>query len=186
MLSIEAEKKALFLRYLVNSGDWSQILIFVSSIRTADMRDQIEIKNGGGWRCLSMGIKAKGTYRSFKGKKFKSGKPDLSSNRPLQDEELTIKISYPLVINYELPRSPKRIMSSNRSTGRAARNGWSKFPLIYRGRCFINFKIIPKEKWASKYSWEARMSLSSKRCIDWSQRIIPWDISKLRNVSPNS
>ena len=33
---IDAEKKGPFLRYLINSGDWTQILIFVSSIRTAD------------------------------------------------------------------------------------------------------------------------------------------------------
>ena len=117
---IEAEKKGPFLRYLVNSGDWTQILIFVSSIRTAN--NVVTKLNKNGVDAIAFhGDKSQGA-RTEALAKFKTGKTRILVATDLAGRGIDIKF-LPLVINYELPRSPKDYIHRIGRTGRAGATG---------------------------------------------------------------
>ena len=137
---IEAEKKGPFLRYLVNSGDWTQILIFVSSIRTAD--NVVTKLNKNGVDAIAFhGDKSQGA-RTEALAKFKSGKTRILVATDLAGRGIDIKF-LPLVINYELPRSPKDYVHRIGRTGRAGATG-EAISLITE-EDLHHFKIIQKK-----------------------------------------
>jgi ATP-dependent RNA helicase RhlE len=137
---IAAEKKGPFLRYLVNSGDWSQILIFVSSIRTAD--NVVTKLNKNGIDAIAFhGDKSQGA-RTEALAKFKSGKTRILVATDLAGRGIDIKF-LPLVINYELPRSPKDYVHRIGRTGRAGATG-EAISLITE-EDLHHFKIIQKK-----------------------------------------
>jgi ATP-dependent RNA helicase RhlE len=137
---ISAEKKGPFLRYLVNSGDWTQILIFVSSIRTAD--NVVTKLNKNGIDAIAFhGDKSQGA-RTEALAKFKSGKTRILVATDLAGRGIDIKF-LPLVINYELPRSPKDYVHRIGRTGRAGATG-EAISLITE-EDLHHFKIIQKK-----------------------------------------
>jgi ATP-dependent RNA helicase RhlE len=137
---IDAEKKGPFLRYLINSGDWTQILIFVSSIRTADNIVTKLVKNGIDAIAFH-GDKSQGA-RTEALAKFKSGKTRILVATDLAGRGIDIKF-LPLVINYELPRSPKDYVHRIGRTGRAGATG-EAISLITE-EDLHHFKIIQKK-----------------------------------------
>lgn len=137
---VPMEKKGPFLRYLINSGDWSQILVFASSIRAADNIVTKLIKNG--IEALAFhGDKSQGA-RTEALHTFKSGKTRILVATDLAARGIDIKF-LPLVINYELPRSPKDYVHRIGRTGRAGATG-EAISLVSEEELH-HFKIIQKK-----------------------------------------
>ncbi|SFA99240.1 DEAD/DEAH box helicase [Algoriphagus aquimarinus] len=137
---VPMEQKGPFLRYLINSGDWSQILVFASSIRAAD---NIVTKLGkNGIDALAFhGDKSQGA-RTEALHTFKSGKTRILVATDLAARGIDIKF-LPLVINYELPRSPKDYVHRIGRTGRAGATG-EAISLVSEEELH-HFKIIQKK-----------------------------------------
>ncbi|WP_192085760.1 DEAD/DEAH box helicase [Algoriphagus sp. Y33] len=137
---VPMEQKGPFLRYLINSGDWSQILVFASSIRAAN---NIVTKLGkNGIDALAFhGDKSQGA-RTEALHRFKSGKTRVLVATDLAARGIDIKF-LPLVINYELPRSPKDYVHRIGRTGRAGATG-EAISLVSEEELH-HFKIIQKK-----------------------------------------
>ncbi len=137
---VPMEKKGPFLRYLINSGDWSQILVFASSIRAAD--NIVTKLNKNGIEALAFhGDKSQGA-RTEALHTFKSGKTRILVATDLAARGIDIKF-LPLVINYELPRSPKDYVHRIGRTGRAGATG-EAISLVSEEELH-HFKIIQKK-----------------------------------------
>ena len=118
--TIAPEKKGPLLRYLIESKEMNQVLVFTSSIQKAD-----QVAN----KLRNNGIDA----RSIHSKKSQGARTDLLTKfkyrklRVLVATDLLargIDIEFlPYVINYELPRSPKDFIHRIGRTGRAESPG---------------------------------------------------------------
>ncbi|WP_026953433.1 DEAD/DEAH box helicase [Algoriphagus mannitolivorans] len=141
---VSLESKGPFLRTLINSGDWKQILVFTSSIRTADNVVGKLVKNG--IEAIAFhGDKSQGA-RTEALARFKSGKTRVLVATDLAARGIDI-LHLPLVINYELPRSPKDYIHRIGRTGRAGSTG-EAISLITPEEMH-HFKVIQKKmgKW---------------------------------------
>ncbi|MEB2775998.1 DEAD/DEAH box helicase [Algoriphagus sp. D3-2-R+10] len=137
---VPMEQKGPFLRYLINSGDWSQILVFASSIRAAN--NIVTKLNKNGIDALAFhGDKSQGA-RTEALHRFKSGKTRILVATDLAARGIDIKF-LPLVINYELPRSPKDYVHRIGRTGRAGATG-EAISLVAEEELH-HFKIIQKK-----------------------------------------
>lgn len=137
---VPMEQKGPFLRYLLNSGDWSQILVFASSIRAAN--NIVTKLNKNGIDALAFhGDKSQGA-RTEALHRFKSGKTRILVATDLAARGIDIKF-LPLVINYELPRSPKDYVHRIGRTGRAGATG-EAISLVAEEELH-HFKIIQKK-----------------------------------------
>lgn len=137
---VSPENKGPFLRTLINSGDWTQILIFASSIRTADNVAAKLSKNGINAVAFH-GDKSQGA-RTEALAKFKSGKTRVLVATDLAARGIDIQF-LPLVINFELPRSPKDYVHRIGRTGRAGAEG-EAISLITPEELH-HFKVIQKK-----------------------------------------
>ncbi len=137
---VSNERKGPFLRYLINSMDMQQVLVFTASSHSADHVADKLVKNG---------IEAKATH----GKKsnharqqaladFKAGKLRVLVTTDLLSRGIDID-HLPYVINYELPRSPKDYVHRIGRTGRAQRSGIA-FSII-TPEDQPHFKVIQKK-----------------------------------------
>jgi len=137
---VPMEQKGPFLRHLISTGDWSQILVFASSIRTADNIATKLVKNGIDAIAFhgdkSQGARTEALHR------FKSGKTRVLVATDLAARGIDIKF-LPLVINYELPRSPKDYVHRIGRTGRAGSEG-EAISLISEEELH-HFKIVQKK-----------------------------------------
>lgn len=123
---VGSEKKGPLLRHLINKGEWSQVLIFASSIRTAN--NIVGKLNKNGIPAVAFhGDKSQGA-RTEAINGFKSGKIQVLVATDLAARGIDIKF-LPIVINYELPRSPKDYIHRIGRTGRAGSAG-KAFSLI--------------------------------------------------------
>jgi len=141
---VSPESKGPFLRKFIQSGDWKQILIFTSSIRTADNLVGKLAKNG--IEAIAFhGDKSQGA-RTEALARFKSGKTRVLVATDLAARGIDI-LHLPLVINYELPRSPKDYIHRIGRTGRAGSTG-EAISLITPEEMH-HFKVIQKKmgKW---------------------------------------
>lgn len=141
---VSPETKGPFLRQLIQSGDWKQILIFASSIRTADNVVGKLVKNGIDAVAFHWD-KSQGA-RTEALAKFKTGKTQVLVATDLAARGIDIR-ALPLVINYELPRSPKDYIHRIGRTGRAGMEG-EAISLITPEEMH-HFKVIQKKmgKW---------------------------------------
>jgi ATP-dependent RNA helicase RhlE len=137
---VSAEKKGPLLRYIINSGDWSQILVFTSSIRTANNVVTKLVKNGIDAVAFH-GDKSQGA-RTEALARFKSGKTRVLVATDLAGRGIDIQF-LPLVINFELPRSPKDYVHRIGRTGRAGATG-EAISLVTE-EDLHHFKIIQKK-----------------------------------------
>lgn len=137
---VSAENKGPLLRFLIQEGDWKQVLVFTSSIRAADNLTAKLIKNEIQAMAFH-GDKSQGA-RTEALKQFKAG-----SLRVLVATDLAargIDIQYlPHVINYELPRSPKDYIHRIGRTGRAESPGEAISLITEEDR--HHFKVIQKK-----------------------------------------
>lgn len=143
---VSEAKKGPLLRHLIKSNDLHQVLVFTSSVYSADhVADKLK-KNG---------IDARATH-SKKSQKartdalsdFKSGKLRVLVATDLLSRGIDIEF-LPHVINYELPRSPKDYVHRIGRTGRAESPGQAMTIITAEDR--HHFKVIQKKmgKWVT-------------------------------------
>ncbi|MBW3467791.1 DEAD/DEAH box helicase [Arthrospiribacter ruber] len=117
---VAQEKKGPLLRHLIQEGDWEQVLVFASSIRTADNLTAKLNKNGIQAMAFH-GDKSQGA-RTEALKQFKGGTLRVLVATDLAARGIDIQF-LPHVVNFELPRSPKDYIHRIGRTGRAGASG---------------------------------------------------------------
>jgi ATP-dependent RNA helicase RhlE len=117
---IDPERKGPLLRYLIKERKMTQVLVFVSSTRTADNL-VVKLRKNGVQAEAIHGDKSQGA-RTETLSKFKSGKLPVMVATDLISRGIDIQL-LPYVINYELPRSPKDYIHRIGRTGRAEAEG---------------------------------------------------------------
>jgi ATP-dependent RNA helicase RhlE len=117
---VDPERKGPLLRYLIKQGEMKQVLVFVSSTRTADNLVVKLVKNG--IEAAAMHSKKSQGARTEVLNKFKSGKLTVMVATDLVSRGIDIQF-LPHVINFELPRSPKDYIHRIGRTGRAESTG---------------------------------------------------------------
>ena len=117
---VSPERKGPLLRHLIQSQNMTQVLVFVSSVRTADnLVDKLK-KNG--INALAIHSKKTQGARTEALRNFKIGKTPVLVATDLASRGIDIQF-LPFVINYELPRSPKDYIHRIGRTGRATSSG---------------------------------------------------------------
>lgn len=117
---VEAERKGPLLRYLINSQNLQQVLVFTSSSFKADAVVNKLGKHGIDAEAIH-GKKSQ-WVRSEVLRQFKLGKIRVLVTTDLLARGIDIEF-LPCVINYELPRSPKDFIHRIGRTGRAESPG---------------------------------------------------------------
>lgn len=117
---ISIERKGPLLRHLIEMNNWEQVLVFASSKRVAD---NLTTKlNKHGIQAMAFhGDKSQGG-RTEALKQFKAGKLRVLVATDLAGRGIDIK-ELPIVVNFELPRSPKDYIHRIGRTGRAGSTG---------------------------------------------------------------
>ena len=143
---VTEEKKGPLLRYLINHNSLKQVLIFTSSVHTADNVAHKLQKNG--IDATSINSKKSMEVRTEALRNFKSGKLRVLVATDLISRGIDIKF-LPCVINYDLPRSPKDYVHRIGRTGRAESPGEAISFIAPDDR--HHFKIIQKKmgKWVT-------------------------------------
>jgi len=139
-------KKGPLLRYLIKHNDLKQVLVFTSSIYSADkVTDKLK-KNG----IDAMAIHGDKSQEARKDAlhKFKIGKTNVLVATDLISRGIDIKF-LPYVINYELPRSPKDYIHRIGRTGRAESPGEAITLVTEQDK--HHFRVIQKKmgKWVT-------------------------------------
>ncbi|SNS73177.1 ATP-dependent RNA helicase RhlE [Belliella buryatensis] len=137
---VSTEKKGPLLRHLIQTNKWEQVLIFTSSKRVADNLTTKLIKHGIQAMAFH-GDKSQGG-RTEALKQFKAGKLRVLVATDLAGRGIDIK-ELPIVVNFELPRSPKDYIHRIGRTGRAGSAG-SAFSLITEEERH-HWKVIQKK-----------------------------------------
>jgi ATP-dependent RNA helicase RhlE len=113
-------KKGPLLRYLIRQNNRKQVLVFTSSVFSANIVTGKLWKNGIDAMAIHSKISQKGRTEALA--KFKSGELRVLVATDLVSRGIDIKF-LPTVINYELPRSPKDYIHRIGRTGRAGSPG---------------------------------------------------------------
>ncbi|GAB4031857.1 DEAD/DEAH box helicase [Spirosoma jeollabukense] len=117
---VDPERKGPLLRYLIKTGNMKQVLVFVSSVRTAD---NLVVKlNKNGIQAAAIHSKKTQGSRMEVLRQFKAGKLTVMVATDLISRGIDIQF-LPYVINFELPRSPKDYIHRIGRTGRAEASG---------------------------------------------------------------
>lgn len=117
---ISEEKKGPLLRYIIRQNNMRQVLVFASSVHRAD---SIVVKlNANGIDASAIHSKKSQGARTMALRLFKSGTVRVLVATDLMSRGIDIK-ELPVVINYELPRSPKDYIHRIGRTGRAGAKG---------------------------------------------------------------
>ena len=117
---ITDEKRGPLLRYLIKNQGLKQVLVFTSSVHKADSVVK-KLKQNGVTALALHSQKSQGA-RTEALQHFKSGKINVLVATDLASRGIDIP-SLPVVINYELPRSPKDFIHRIGRTGRAGATG---------------------------------------------------------------
>lgn len=117
---VKAEKKGPLLRFLIESLNMQQVLVFVSSTRTADNVVAKLKKNGINAAAIHSDKSQGARNEALSG--FKKGKVNVLVATDIASRGIDI-VQLPFVINYELPRSPKDYVHRIGRTGRANATG---------------------------------------------------------------
>ena len=134
------ERKGPFLRYLLKADQTRQTLVFVSSTRTADNLTAKLVKNG--IKATALHSKKTQGARNKALEDFKDGKVQVLVATDLLARGIHINL-LPVVINYELPRSPLDYVHRIGRTGRASEKGIAI--TLFTLDDMHHFKIIQKK-----------------------------------------
>ncbi len=118
--AVPDEKKGPFLRYLIKANSDKRILVFTSSIHKADRVVHKLGKNGIKAKAIHSKISQGGRGNALQA--FKTNKIKVLVATDLIARGIDID-KLPIVINYELPRSPKDYIHRIGRTGRAESEG---------------------------------------------------------------
>jgi ATP-dependent RNA helicase RhlE len=114
------DRKGPLLRYLIKEQNWKQVLVFTSSIHKADsVAHKLKIN---GIKALALHSDKSQGARTEALRYLKSGEINVLVATDLASRGIDIP-SLPIVINYELPRSPKDFIHRIGRTGRAGVEG---------------------------------------------------------------
>jgi ATP-dependent RNA helicase RhlE len=140
------EKKGPLLRYLINHYDMKQVLVFTSSIYSAD--NVVDKLRKNGIDAMAIHSKKSQGSRTEALSEFKSGKLRVLVATDLISRGIDIQF-LPHVINYELPRSPKEYIHRIGRTGRAESPGEAISFITPADK--DHFKVIQKKmgKWVT-------------------------------------
>lgn len=133
-------RKGPFLRYLIKSEDLFQVLIFTSSIDSAEKLVKKLLKNG--IDAMAIHGRKSNHAREESLRIFKAGELEVLVATDLLARGVDIDF-LPYVINYELPRSPKDYLHRIGRTGRAERSGQA-YTLVTPDEQ-PHFKVIQKK-----------------------------------------
>jgi ATP-dependent RNA helicase RhlE len=136
----EPERKGPLLRYIIKTQGMQQVLVFTSSVRTAD-NVVIKLKKNG-IKALALHSQKSQASRTESLRAFKAGNITVLVATDLASRGIDIQF-LPFVINYELPRSPKDYVHRIGRTGRATASG-EAISLICP-EDLHHFKIIQKK-----------------------------------------
>ena len=137
---VSPEKKGPLLRYLIKTQAMKQVLVFVSSVRTADnLTDKLK---KSGIEAMAIHSKKSQSARTEALNRFKKGKTAVLVATDLASRGIDIQF-LPFVINYELPRSPKDYVHRIGRTGRAETSGEAISLIVPEDE--HHFKIIQKK-----------------------------------------
>lgn len=134
------ENKGVFLRYLIKTEQLKRVLLFVSSTRTADNLLNKLTKNG--IKAIALHGKKAQDVRIEALQAFKDGKVDVLIATDLLARGIHID-NLPVVVNFELPRSPFDYIHRIGRTGRANEKG--KAITLITEDDFHHFKTIQKK-----------------------------------------
>lgn len=137
---VTAENKGPFLRYLIKTENIQQVLIFVSSTRTAD--NLVEKLKKNNIDALAVHSKKSQGARMDNLEDFKLGDVQVLVATDLIGRGIHIE-GLPYVINYELPRSPLDYVHRIGRTGRANQTG--KAISLITEEDLHHFKVIQKK-----------------------------------------
>jgi ATP-dependent RNA helicase RhlE len=117
---VKEEKKGPLLRFLIKQNDLKQVLVFTSSVYSADNVSDKLRKNG--IEALAIHSRKSQGARMEALSKFKYGELRVLVATDLLSRGIDIKF-LPYVVNYDLPRSPKDYVHRIGRTGRAESPG---------------------------------------------------------------
>lgn len=117
---VTEEKKGPLLRYLIKAQNLKQVLVFTSSVHKAD--SVVHKLKQNGIAALALHSQKSQGARTDALRYFKSGEINVLVATDLASRGLDIP-ALPVVINYELPRSPKDFIHRIGRTGRAGVEG---------------------------------------------------------------
>ncbi len=117
---VTEDRKGPLLRYLIKSQNMQQVLVFTSSIHQADLVAHKLKKNG--IKALALHSEKSQGARTEALRYLKSGETNVLVATDLMSRGIDIP-ALPVVINYELPRSPKDFIHRIGRTGRAGVEG---------------------------------------------------------------
>ncbi|MBI1838410.1 MAG: DEAD/DEAH box helicase, partial [Flavobacteriia bacterium] len=118
--TISEEKKGPLLRYIIKENKMQQVLVFTSSVHKAD-NVVVKLKHNG-VNAKAIHSKKSQEARNLALSQFKEGKLRVLVATDIIARGIDIKF-LPVVINYELPRSPKDYVHRIGRTGRAEASG---------------------------------------------------------------
>jgi len=137
---VSEEGKGPFLRYLIKHHDMKQVLVFASSVGTADAIVNKLRKNNFDAKAIhskkSQGARTDALHH------FKAGSLRILVATDLMARGIDIS-DLPFVINYELPRSPKDYIHRIGRTGRAGSTG-EAISLVSQNELH-HFEVIQKK-----------------------------------------
>lgn len=137
---VTEDRKGPLLRYLIKDQKMNQVLVFTSSGRKADQVSNKLVKNGINARAIH-GKLSQGA-RTAALASFKSKETNVLVATDLLSRGIDID-ALPVVINYELPRSPKDYVHRIGRTGRAGATGVAI--AILTEDDLHHFKVIQKK-----------------------------------------
>lgn len=148
---VSDEKKGPLLRYLIKTNEWKQVLVFTSSAHRANAVANKLFANGIEAESIH-GEKTQGVRTNLL-TRFKTGKLRVLVATDLLSRGIDIDL-LPIVINYELPRSPKDYIHRIGRTGRA--EAFGKAISLVSPNEENHFKLIQKKmgKWVDKVNME--------------------------------
>lgn len=140
------EKKGPLLRYLIKHNELKQVLVFTSSIYSAD--NVVDKLRKNGIDAMAIHSKKGQGARTEALSEFKSGRLRVLVATDLVSRGIDIQF-LPHVINYELPRSPKEFIHRIGRTGRAESSGEAITFVAPADK--DHFKVIQKKmgKWVT-------------------------------------